>query len=710
MNRERNAKLLAILFGLFLGRVLGQLAVVIFSPRFLPPHGAWMSGALGYVPLFCIQVLMLFLGGYTVSLVTSGRMRPRPALGRGLKLVSILYLLATSARAISYVLFSLGLTKAPLMQSLLPIPFHFVIASFLYISSIELGASIPGRALVLAVALTTTLSACSVPSYYLETQTDLPKSDYLFTTQKNASFKTVEGLSLQARIYRPAREGKYPSILVRAPFPEGTKTELMLEGIGRLWSRRGYAVVIQGTRGTLGSEGDSNQLFVHERQDGIATLRWLTSQEFYNGEVFSWGGSYFSYTQWSIADQVELKGMISQIGGHDFGSVLEPGGSFALESSLFWAYRDGWTLPKRTVLQEAAEVWPRSPEGAARFLEDWRTHRGDTEYWQERRAITPENSTAPALLMAGWFDPFLSQQIEQFQSLRQSPLENVRKNSSLVIGPWQHAQSTLMPEGYAPPSYRLASIEPTIRWLNALRNESADEEFPPVRYFTTGSNEWRSASNWPPVSSKSQKFIFNATNAYTKDRSKLKASFWHKPQSPIPSKGGASLGYRAGIEEQGDIAKAEGVLTFDSPILMDALEVTGNPEAVLYVESSACSADFIVKVVDVFPDGTSYNISEGVQRVDNCTATQKRLRQQKTKIPMQAMSRVFFKGHRLRVLISSSSFPLYEVNPNKAKQGVFLGKHTQSHIVLPTLRKQNLNKTTRAPFGELDESLLLLQD
>ena len=150
-----------------------------------------------------------------------------------------------------------------------------------------------------------------------------------------------------------------------------------------------------------------------------------------------------------------------------------------------------------------------------------------------------------------------------------------------------------------------------------------------------------------------------------------------------------------GIRKQNEIEKREDVLIYDGPILSAPLEITGPLEAYLYVESSAKTTDFTVKLVDVYPDGTAYNISDGIVRIEEMSVDQETPK--KIKIRMRPTSNVFQAGHKLRIEISSSNFPRYERNLNlhqdlvnarktiKAEQKVFHSAEYPSFILLPTI-------------------------
>ncbi|BDA72304.1 hypothetical protein CAL7716_064700 [Calothrix sp. PCC 7716] len=131
---------------------------------------------------------------------------------------------------------------------------------------------------------------------------------------------------------------KTPTILVRIPYSKNFTNTTFANVVGRMWAARGYTAVIQGTRGRYESGGEYFP-FKTERTDGIETLAWLEKQPWYNGKIGMWGGSYFGYTQWVLADKVNpgLSALILQICSTDFHRMFYPGGAFSLESALYWA-------------------------------------------------------------------------------------------------------------------------------------------------------------------------------------------------------------------------------------------------------------------------------------------------------------------------------------------------------------------------------------
>jgi hypothetical protein len=208
---------------------------------------------------------------------------------------------------------------------------------------------------------------------------------------------------------------------------------------------------------------------------------------------------------------------------------------------------------------------------------------------------------------------------------------------------------------------------------------------PKVRYYTMGSNKWQSSDTWPPEGTKPVTFYLASgghANSLSGDGALLTAAeakdnpdrFTYDPMNPVPTHGGGfcCMGseYRAGALDQRAEETRDDILVYSTGPLKEGMEVTGPMDVTLYVASDAKDTDFTVKVIDVLPDGTAYNIEENIQRM--------RYREgyatppvwmEKSKVykvtfqPMQT-SNYFDAGHRLRIEISSSNFPHFDRNLN----------------------------------------------
>ena len=578
------------------------------------------------------------------------------------------------------------------------------------------------RLLVALALLGALLSGCqSIVGSLVLPKEGIRAGEYRVLRDQDAVMTTSDGVNLVANIYRPDTPEKSPTILVRIPFTQTWKNDLAADVIGKFWASRGYNAVIQGTRGRYKSGGKFYPLR-DERNDGIETLHWLSQQPWFDGRLGMWGGSAFGYTEWVLANQQAPgpSALIIQIASTDFHGMFHPNGAFSLESALFWAVRSRGPEdvdPSFADLERGFHGFPLvdADDRAAApipFFDDWATHATKDEYWLsidgEHRARTIK---APVLLMAGWSDPFLPTQLRDYEEIRRHADPKVARGTRLIIGPWTHADPIRFPEGGDAGSYRKASLAPSIPWFDHyLRGQPLDPQFyAPVRLFVLGENKWRDEQEWPLKRAVYTPFYLRSAgraNTASGDgklslmppaESESPDTFIYDPRSPVPTRGGAMLGPRAGMQLQTDAEDRPDVLVYSTDALERDMEVTGPVKAELFVHTTAPSTDFTVKLVNVFPDGRAYNVCDGILRREYEPHDGSRRRSTRIEINLWPTSILFRSGHRIRVEISSSNFPRYDRNPNTgravateinpvvAHQSVFHGPAAASHILLPLI-------------------------
>ena len=544
---------------------------------------------------------------------------------------------------------------------------------------------------------------------------DNKKSLYSVDLLRNQSFETKKGITLSARLFRPRGLEKAPTILVRIPLTYTLENSLKSELIGRFWSSRGYNTVLQGTRGRYQSSGTFYPL-IHEREDGQETLAWIKQQPWFDGDLFMWGSSSFAHTQWAIADSTEpkIKGYFMHVGSSDFEGMFYPGGAFSLATAVYWSMRSRGQEDREVVLEDLKKGLETLPIieadnvalGDTDFYNDWVLNKDNQKFWEKIDGINrTEEIQGPALLLAGWYDPFLITQIEDYKSLKSHTDSYIAQNTRLIIGPWKHADQVSLPNGESI-AYRENSVWPAIPWFDEVLGKGA-KKIAEVKIFVMGINQWREEQEWPLQRTVYKPYFLDSSGQANSAKGNglltpledslrnASDSFTYDPTNPVPTAGGAILGSWGGIRNQKDIEQREDVLIYDGPTLEFPLEITGPVEAHLHVSSSAETTDFTVKLVDVYPDGNVYNISDGIIRLEDIpTEADKPLL---TKIQLRPTSNVFLPGHKIRIEVSSSNFPRYDRNLNvkqdfatgkeflSANQTVYHSKDFPSYILLPTI-------------------------
>ncbi len=707
-RQERYFWLLSLLLFLFCLRVLGQVLVAFFGVWFLPPMEEWFSGFLPYPELLTSQIVIILVYGKVSLDFARGRgffVLPRRRLGINLLKFGALYL---GVMIIRYVIRMALYPHERWTGGCIPIFFHWVLASFLLVlghyhwsatrEAMQAEARRPSwesRLFGWVQAGLVALGALLWIGYQLAPlilayKLGFRPSVFAVRAENNVAMTTSDGTVLLAQIYHPQHADRTPAILIRIPLSRTFKNSFFVGTIGQMWAERGYTVVIQGTRGRFGSGGTFYPLR-GERQDGIETLAWISRQSWFNGKIATWGGSAFGYTQWAISDQ-ERPGpsaLTIYFASSDFHRMFYPGGAFSLYSALSWAARshgrqDLDDFPPPDDVMRAANGFPlvkadqRMVGEDIPFFKDWAQHRDRDAYWADIDGAERSTSIkAPVLLMAGWYDPFLPTQLDDFSQLQRAAAPHVARQSRLIIGPWTHASEVVFPGGERAVNFRLQSLAVSLPWFdeNLQSSQSQQANAWPVKIFVMGKNQWRLEKEWPLSRAVSTPFYLrssgNANSANGKGALSSAApmanepadSYVFDPHDPVPSAGGAMIGEAAGIARQNAVERRHDVLVYTTEELPNEVEVTGPITLVLYVSSSVDNTDFTGKLVDVHPDGSAYNVSEGILR-RRYVAPATSIHQEEIQIDLWPTSMVFFKGHRIRLEISSSNFPRFDRNPN----------------------------------------------
>lgn len=725
--------LLATLLFLFCLRVLGQILVAFWGATFLPPMEEWFSGLLPYPELLTSQILIILWYGKICLDFARGYgyfVTPRRRLGINLLRFGWLYL---GVMIIRYVI-RMGLYPHERWTGgSIPIFFHWVLASFLLVlghyhwrstAQAQVTGSktrtLRARLLLWSQAIAVGLGIVLWVLYQLAPSllahaVGLRRAQFAVRVQKHAVMTTTDGTQLSSEIFHPQHTDRTPTILVRIPLSKTFKNSLFVSVVGRMWAERGYTAVIQGTRGRYESGGNFYPLH-GERQDGIETLAWISKQPWFNGQIATWGGSAFGYTQWAISDQQAPgpSALAIYFASSDFHKAFYPGGAFSLYSALSWAGRshgrqDLADFPPARDVNQAADGLPmidadrRLAGEEIQFFRDWAQHPERDSFWADIDGTNRSASLkAPVLLMAGWYDPFLPSQLDDFTQIHRSAMPAVAEHSRLIIGPWTHAGEVVFPNGVRAENFRRQSLAQSLPWFDEILqpSQSASKDPSPVRIFVMGKNEWRSEREWPLSRARATALYLGsggkANSAAGDGRLDLVEpltdepadSFLYDPQHPVPIAGGAMIGAAAGIARQNTIESRNDVLVYTTAVLQSDTEVTGPISLVLYVSISAANTDFTAKLVDVHPDGSAYNVSDGILRLSNSgpASTAEIL---EIRIELWPTSMVFFKGHRMRLEVSSSNFPRFARNPNTEKNFA-----TETN---PVSSAQTVNHSSRFP-------------
>ncbi len=536
-----------------------------------------------------------------------------------------------------------------------------------------------------------------------------------------------DGVRLSADVYLPREEGQWPVILERTPY--GNQGDWYVER-ALYFARRGYVYVLQDCRGRFDSEGKFYAWY-DEINDGRDSLDWSGTQPWSNGKVGMNGMSYMGLVQWMAAPTGSpyLKTIIPQMAPADYYlyGMNYTGGAFQLHINLPWAMSNSSRSRQPIGLYDWDKLFRKVPiltldeEATGRpidFYRDWVRHSSWDDYWQKIGNYGKfSRMDIPILQIAGWWDIHGVSLFANYEGLQKEGTERARRLQKVLMGPWVHTDKPKQKYGIMDfgeesvvDHYELW-VRWMDRWLKGIKNGMEDE--PPLRLFVMGRNQWREAEKWPlPETIWTNYYLRSQGRANTMfgdgglrrqgpGASEPSDRYRYDPEDPVP----LITGIRDGSHPPADhrpIERRDDVLVYTSEPMQRELEVTGPVEASLFASSSALDTDWTARLLDVYPDGRSVNICEGILRARFRESFQKPVllepgRIYEFRIKMGVTSHAFLKGHRIRIQISSSNFPRFDRNLNNggdlgidptmvvASQTVYHDSEHPSHILLPVI-------------------------
>ena len=333
----------------------------------------------------------------------------------------------------------------------------------------------------------------------------------------------------------------------------------------------------------------------------------------------------------------------------------------------------------------------------------------------------------PSFWFTSWYDVSISPNLALFNHVRTNIEDrSIADNQYLVIAPTLHCafkratENTIVGErniGDARLNYDEQIYGWFDLWLKDIDNDFK-ENTPRVQYYTMGSNKWNSADQWPPESTEMVTYYLSSDNgansrygdgtlSTTPASGQGTDGYVYDPMNPVPSYGGnvccTGNAVQGGAFDQRQMESRHDILVYTSEPLSAGVEVSGFIESTLYVSSDAKDTDFTIKLIDVYPDGTAYNLDETIQRARYREGYEQEVFMEDDAIyelnltPMST-SNYFEAGHRIRIEVSSSNFPRFARNLNTggnnydesegvvAKNAIHHGPEYPSSIILPIVR------------------------
>ena len=302
-----------------------------------------------------------------------------------------------------------------------------------------------------------------------------------------------------------------------------------------------------------------------------------------------------------------------------------------------------------------------------------------------------DRNGAPALYINSWYDVSTGPNLAMFQyQTRNAATELARNNTFMIVGSTPHCQQGSETESYvigernvgdARYDYTGFVIRWYDHWLKGIDN--GIEKEPKVRAYDMGDKTWKTYDTWPPASSQKVTYFLDSDGGantaagngrllLAKPRKDTRDAFTYDPMNPAPSLGGQVCCFNAAVPGSFDQSKMQArpdVLVYSTEPLKAPVNVTGPIEVTLFLSSDVKDTDLMVKLVDVYPDGKAYNLDEQALRVRwregwDAPVFMEQGKVYKVSIPPLVTSNTFQAGHRIRISVTSSSFPVYERNLN----------------------------------------------
>lgn len=507
-----------------------------------------------------------------------------------------------------------------------------------------------------------------------------------------------DGLMLASDIYRQPSVERSAVLLMRTPYnKDGAKS------VAERYAAAGYIVVVQDCRGRFKSEGDFVP-YNNEGQDGYDAIEWLGKQSWCNGRIGMWGSSYVGATQWQAAAE-KPPGLVTIAPTATWSSFyrnLYLGGAVRISLIAGWAAGNSrkpadavvTTDWRRTLLHLPLSEVDQNIGWSIPWLNGMLTHPRFDGYWK-RIELTEEiaDLELPMQHIVGYYDFFSRESVSNFERMHQQARDpQTRRRQQLILGPWDHGtigQAKVGELDFGENAVIDAAGE-NLLWFNRFLKEDAAAEVVdvPVRYFSMGDNVWHDAASWPPQGFESTAFYLHSNgNANTgKGDGKLDQTpandneiadrFRADPDNPAPAcpvtESRPLMAATWAPVDQRLIEQRDDVLVYTSAPFSKPLTFAGNAKAKLFVSADTADADWVLKLIDVHPDGFAQNLTVGILRGSFRDSELHPTPLEPNKIyevtiDLGPIAAQIGDGHRLRVDICGAYFPLFDRNPNTAE-------------------------------------------
>ncbi len=572
--------------------------------------------------------------------------------------------------------------------------------------------------------------------------------------ESDAWITMPDGVRLAGTLYLPRfAKRPLPAVYISLPYDRRHYGEAL--GAALLFARHGYAVLVQDVRGKYASEGDGFLPWRHATGDGAATLDWIARQPWSNGKVGTFGCSALGELQYSLARArhpahaamipIGAGGAIgSAAGRYEYFGMYE-GGIFQLASGFGWFARNGAKDPGNpppvdldppTQLRGLpVEDLVRRVRPGPNSYDDYVSTPLTDPLWKELDFVTDADRIAtPALVINTWGDQGVDGTLVLSEFVRRTAAVGTPARQHVMIAPGNHCehQQTAESGRFGELTVRNAYqpyTELYLRWFDRwLRGRGEGlSSLAAYTFFVIGEDRWLTSETWPPQQVELQRWHLGGGHANSRAGDGTLSlqppaeeridEYVYDPEDPVPSRGGpvcctGDPATRSGPVDQTDVETRDDVLVYTSPLLTRPLRIAGRLAAHLTVSSSVPDTDFVARLVHVWPDGRATNIQEGALRARYRDGIERPSLMQAgeryaLEVDMRSIAYLVPSGHRIRLDVTSSSFPRLERNlntggrnydedkPVAARNRLHHGGAALSYLSLPVLDIPPVQDATR---------------
>lgn len=584
-------------------------------------------------------------------------------------------------------------------------------------------------------------------------------------TKKEVMIPMRDGVKLFTTIYAPKDVSeKHPIIITRTPYscaPYGEdKFASIWNNPRKYFFKEKYIYIIQDVRGRWMSEGVFQDVRpfnpnkkgneIDEASDAYDAIDWMVKNiPNNNGNVGVFGTSYpgFYANMAAHSNHPALKAVSPQAPVSEWflGDDFHHNGAFMLLDAFNFYTGFGKPRPKPTTIGPSGFPFPSKDNygfylqtGALSnftkltgdsilFWKDLMSHPNYDAFWKARNAranVQVINPNIATLIVGGLFD---AEDCYGAWNLYQAVEKNTKNNNKIVMGPWHHGQwgrsdgthLGFVEFGSNTSEWYGNNIElPFFNYY--LKNKGSIDQIKEATIFISGANEWRSFATWPAANMKMETYALGKNGTFSKASAKVSTSFDEyisDPAKPVPYvpeiHSGRTQEYM--LDDQRFAARRPDVLVYQTDVLNEDITLAGPIVADLMASTTGTDADFIVKVIDVFPDNfenkmPTEHVMNGYQMLVRGEVMRGKFRNSfekpeafvpgkptQVKFTLPDIAHQFKKGHRMMIQIQSTWFPLVDRNPQQfmniyeAKDSDFKKAtikiyHDASTIQLPILK------------------------